>query len=159
MVQFSRGDPQSAFRHGLDTTVRGMSAAKHGESERLILATRRLPGLDDSKTAFETGRLLRLIAQLFDRAHAPARVALQFRENLSLAVMASRMRMDGPRWRTADTIEMFLEMYRRTTNCDERALRMIETFLNQQVAQSASEAGFEPAARPRYFGFFNRAAA
>lgn len=84
-----------------------------GPNERLVLETRRLAGLVDATGAYETGRVLRLIARLLDRAGASEAVGRQFRDNLAAAILAHRARGRQPAWSASDTIDMFMELYGR----------------------------------------------
>ncbi len=116
-------DPEEAFRAGLQGSdwesvgIRGLAEASHafafGPNEELVLATRRLPGLRDPRGAFETGRALRFIARLFDRAGAPASVGRQFRDNLAAAILTHHMRRRPAPWTALDTVQMFMELYGR----------------------------------------------
>ncbi len=119
-----RADPQRAFRAGLgapeeNSGPQGPGLAETappwgvGPNEALVLSMRRLPGLVDPKGAFETGRALRIIARLLDRAGAPARVGEQFRDNLVAAVIAHATRRSARPWGAEDTVAMFAELYRR----------------------------------------------
>src|SRR4051794_675141 len=93
-------DPQEAFRQGMSDRPGGNGAGlaeaatpwAAGPNESLLLATARLPGLADAEGAFETGRVLRRIAQLLDAAHAPDSVVRQFRDNVAAALLAHRSR-------------------------------------------------------------------
>jgi hypothetical protein len=119
----TRADPQRAFRAGLGVAELGSAPAPGlaeaavpwatGGNEALVLAMTRLPGLSDPRAAFETGRALRLIARLLDEAGAPPRVGEQFRDNLVAAVIAHATRRTGRPWDAADTVAMFMELYRR----------------------------------------------
>lgn len=117
-------DVQEAFRRG----VRGSPLAQlahadglaeeaapfiAGANEGALLALPRMAGLTDAQAAYETGRALRLIVQLFDRVGAPERIGRQFLDNLAGAVVIERMRGCARPWGAADTVEMFLEMYAR----------------------------------------------
>ena len=116
-------DVQEAFRRG----VRGAPLAvgsgnglaeeaatfAGGANEGALLAFPRMAGLTDAHGAYETGRALRLIVQLFDRARAPERVGRQFLDNLAGAVVIERMRGRARPWGAADTVDMFIEMYAR----------------------------------------------
>ena len=72
-----------------------------------------MPGLSDPRAAYETGRALRMIIRLFDRAGAPADVGRQFIDNLAAAIVTEHMRGKRHAWGAADTVDMFLEMYAR----------------------------------------------
>lgn len=91
-----------------------------GPNEEVVLATSRLPGLADPRAAYETGRVLRLIARLFDRARAPAAVGRQFRDNIAAAILAHRGRREGRGWDVVDTVDMFMEVYARVLGEDGR---------------------------------------
>lgn len=119
-----KADPQRAFRAGLGAPEVGPAGGAAGlaeaavpwgagPNEALVLAMRRLPGLGEAKAAFETGRALRIIARLLDEAGAPARVGEQFRDNLVAAVIAHAARPAARPWDAADTVAMFMELYRR----------------------------------------------
>lgn len=119
----TRADPQRAFRAGLGVAEVGTAAGPGlaeaatpwaaGANEALVLAMHRLPGLSDARAAFETGRVLRVIARLLDEAGAPPRVGEQFRDNLVAAVIAHAARRTGRPWDATDTVAMFMELYRR----------------------------------------------
>lgn len=129
-----RADPQRAFRAGLGAPEvvggapppasgpglapgPGLAEAAPGwgpgPNEALVLAMRRLPGLTEARAAFATGRVLRVIARLLDRAGAPPRVGAQFRDDLVAAVIAHAARRTGRPWGAEDTVAMFMELYRR----------------------------------------------
>ena len=123
-------DAEQAFRAGLagapfPGTSRGLeempAAYARGPNEEVMLATRRLPGLADPRCAYETGRVLRLMGRLFDRAGAPVRVAREFRDNLALAVLTHAMRRTPRPWTAEDTVEMFMEMYGRVVGSEGAA--------------------------------------
>ena len=84
-----------------------------------------MAGLADAHAAYETGRALRLIVQLFDRAGAPERVGRQFLDNLAGAVVIERMRGRARPWGAADTVDMFVEMYARVLGSDQDELDRI----------------------------------
>jgi len=104
------GLPMPGRESGLAEAPAGYAA---GPNESAMLGIGRLPGLADPEGAFETGRALRLIARLLDRAGAPGAVGLQFRDNLAAAILAHRGRGDGRPWGAADTVDMFMEIYAR----------------------------------------------
>jgi hypothetical protein len=122
-------DVQEAFRRGVRGAPLAATAAEglaeeaagfaHGINESLLLAMPRLAGLADPNAAYETGRALRRIAQLFDRAGAPERVGRQFIDNLAGAVVIERMRGRARPWGAADTVDMFVELYARVLGGDE----------------------------------------
>ncbi len=123
-MRADRIDPEQAFRAGLlglplhaALAPRGLAEAQagfaHGPNEETALATHRLPGLRDPQAAYETGRALRYIARLFDRARAPEHVGRQFRDNLAAAILTHHMRHTGRPWTVEDTVEMFMELYTR----------------------------------------------
>ena len=114
-------DVQEAFRRG----ARGMAIDSGGGlaeeqapfaaggNEAALLELTRLAGLTDPHAAYETGRALRRIAQLFDRAGAPDRIGRQFFDNLAGAVVIERMRGHARPWGAAETVDMFVELYAR----------------------------------------------
>ena len=114
-------DVQEAFRRG----ARGMSLAvgdglaeepagfAAGANEAALLEMPRLAGLTEPHAAYETGRALRRIAHLFDRAGAPDRIGRQFLDNLAGAVVIERMRGHTRPWGAAETVDMFVELYAR----------------------------------------------
>jgi hypothetical protein len=114
-------DPQEAFRLGLAQPPAGHgpglaepgSTWAAGPNEETLLATVRLPGLADARGAYETGRVLRRIAQLLDAARAPAAVGVQFRDNVVAALLAHRSRGRAVPWGGEATVDMFMEMYGR----------------------------------------------
>lgn len=126
----TKADPQAAFRAGLSGRAFGERAAASGlaeeaasflagRNEELIVATTRLAGLSEPRAAYETGRVLRAIAKLFDQAGAPPSVGEQFRDNLAAAVITHHMRRTPRHWGAEDTVGMFMEMYRRILGEDE----------------------------------------
>jgi hypothetical protein len=116
-------DVQEAFRRGVRgapfdlVAANGLAEAPApfatGANEGALLALSRMAGLTDAHGAYETGRALRLIVQLFDRAGAPERVGRQFLDNLAGAVVIERMRGRARPWGAADTVDMFAELYAR----------------------------------------------
>jgi hypothetical protein len=131
-------DPQEAFRrgvkggaiapdraHGLAEEAAAPFGA--GANEAVLLALPRLPGLSDAYAAYETGRALRLIVQLFDQAGAPERVGRQFIDNVAGAVVIERMRGRTRAWGAADTVDMFAEMYARILGSDGPELERLRT--------------------------------
>ncbi len=110
----------------------------HGPNEQAILATRRLPGLADPVIAYETGKLLRYIARLFDRAGAPEAVGRQFRDNLQTAILTHAMRRSGRAWRVEDSVEMFLELYRRVLGEGEEELGRLRSRLLAEARRHGS---------------------
>ncbi len=123
-MRAERIDPERAFRAGLlglplhaALAPRGLAEAQagfaFGPNEETALATLRLAGLRDPRAAYETGRALRYIARLFDRAGAPEHVGRQFRDNLAAAILTHHMRHTGRPWSVEDTVEMFVELYTR----------------------------------------------
>lgn len=104
------GLPMPSASTGLAEAGAGYAA---GPNESVVLATSRLPGLVDPSGAYETGRALRLIARLLDRAGAPEAVGRQFRDNLAAAIVAHRARGTGRPWGATDTVDMFMEIYVR----------------------------------------------
>jgi hypothetical protein len=113
-------DPQQAFRAGLRGEPRpgaGTAPARTdgggGPNQSVMLETVRMGGLVDAQGAFETGRVLRRIGWLLDRAGAPAAVGRQFRDNVAAAVMTHHLRRRPEPWGAADTVAMFMELYGR----------------------------------------------
>jgi hypothetical protein len=116
-------DVQEAFRRGTRGRPLGRDAANGlaeepepfaaGPNEAVLLSLGRLPGLKDVQAAYETGRALRMIVQLFDRAGAPERIGRQFIDNLAGAVVVDHMRHGLRPWSAMDTVDMFVEMYAR----------------------------------------------
>jgi hypothetical protein len=112
---------QEAFRRGVrgiplvpgDGLAEEAAAYAAGANEGLLLALSRLAGLTEPNAAYETGRALRRIAQLFDQAGAPARIGAQFLDNIAGAVVIERMRGRPRPWGAADTVDMFVELYAR----------------------------------------------
>ena len=155
-MQVDRIDPEQAFRAGLlglplhaALAPRGLAEAQagfaHGPNEETALATPRLPGLRDPQAAFETGRALRFIARLFDRAGAPERVGRQFRDNLAAAILTHHMRHTGRPWSLEDTVEMFMELYGRVLGGDRDAEIVRRRILAH--ARFVPEAATAPASR------------
>ena len=81
----SRIDADQAFRDGVcgraytadgaaDVLRETAEAFAPGPNEELINHTSRLAGLTEPAAAYETGRALRRIGQLFDRSRAPVRI-------------------------------------------------------------------------------------
>ncbi|MEZ5825393.1 MAG: hypothetical protein R3C97_11860 [Geminicoccaceae bacterium] len=134
-----------AFRAGLleagDGKATGLSEdSSLGAGELLVLGTKRLPGIDDPEAAYETGRVLRLIARLFDAARAPAVISEQLRDNLQAAIMSHHMRRSGKSWRCRDTIDMFIEMYERVMTPKPEELQVIRQFLETKSRKPADRA-------------------
>jgi hypothetical protein len=126
------GDPQAAFRAALDEgpPLAQLDGAPVGPNEALIVATPRLPGLDDPAGAVETARVLRAVARLLDAARAPATVGQQFRDNVAAALLAHRSRGRTRPWGGEATADMFMELYGRVLGFDDRAFaRVRETLL------------------------------
>lgn len=131
-----------AFRSGLMTDLEGRSDGLRegpgiGAGEAAMLRTKRLAGLANAQTAFETGRTLRLIARLFDQAGAPARITEQFRDNLGAAIVGEALRARST-WTRADTIDMFLDMYTRILDPDLAELTRTRNYLEDKAMQQAS---------------------
>jgi hypothetical protein len=156
-------DPQEAFRRG---TRGGAFATDHpaglaeeaapfgaGPNEIALLSLHRLPGISDPQAAYETGRALRLIVRLFDRAGAPERIGRQFIDNLAGAVVIERMRGRARAWRAADTADMFVEMYARILGSNRLELdRLRSAVMDYAVGPPearASESGEVPWFRRR----------
>ncbi|SNB53067.1 hypothetical protein SAMN07250955_101328 [Arboricoccus pini] len=121
-------DPQLAFRAGvLGWRFERVKAATErdfnliyafGPNERQMAEMQRLPGLVASGDAFRTGRSLRAIGKLLDRAGAPPSVGRQFIDNLVAAIITHHMRRTGFGWTETETIEMFMELYDRVLGGD-----------------------------------------
>ena len=146
-----------AFRAGLLEGVDGRAGGAAGglaekgdlgKGELLVMGTRRLPGLGDPDAAFRTGRVLRLVARLFDRAKAPPIVAEQFRDNLAAAIMTHHMRRSRNGWEVADTIAMFLEMYERILEPAPEELRSAEAYMLERAVAPKRSGGGTAAAWP-----------
>lgn len=100
-----------------------------GPNESAMLETRRLAGLVDPRAAYETGRVLRLIARLLDRAGASGAVGRQFRDNLAAAILAHRGRRSSKVWSVVDTVDMFMEIYARVLGSSGRDFDMLRRAL------------------------------
>jgi hypothetical protein len=118
----SRIDVQEAFRRGIrgralqpeaDGLAEDSAAFAAGANEQALLELTRLPGLTDPYAAFETGRALRRIVELFDRAQAPERIGREFLANLAGAVVVDHMRGSRRPWGAVETVDMFVELYAR----------------------------------------------
>jgi hypothetical protein len=128
-------DPQAedrlAFRQGLlgrplgerlpAGLAEGGAVWAAGPNEATIAGTPRLPGLVGLRASWETGRALRAIGLLLDRAGAPERIGAQFRDDVGAAVAAHRLRRLGRAWGAADTVEMFVEVWERVLGRDDPA--------------------------------------
>jgi hypothetical protein len=84
-----------------------------GNNEQALLDLTRLPGLTDPHAAYETGRALQRVMQLFDQAGAPERIGREFLANLSGAVVVDHMRGSRRPWGATETVDMFVELYAR----------------------------------------------
>jgi hypothetical protein len=130
-------DPQEAFRLGLGQPaaepgggLREAAAAwTAGPNEECLLGTARLPGLADARGAYETGRVLRRIAQLLDAAKAPASVGIQFRDNVVAALLAHRSRGRAAPWGGEATVDMFMEMYGRILGFEDAGFAAVRRAL------------------------------
>lgn len=125
-----------------------------GPGEAAILRTRRLAGLASAETAFETGRTLRLIALLFDRAGAPAAIVEQFRDNLGAAIMGEAMRAKST-WTRSDTIDMFIDLYSRVLDPDLPEITRARNYLEDRVMRPAKRQSL----RDRVGGWLGKSAA
>jgi hypothetical protein len=132
-MQRPPSDPQAAFRAALDEAgppLARLDGARIGPNETLVLATPRLPGLDDPAGAAETARVLRAVARLLDAARAPASVGQQFRDNVAAALLAHRARGRTRPWGGEATADMFMELYGRVLGFDDTVFaRVRETLL------------------------------
>ncbi len=154
-------DPvQRAFRAGLvgapypaarNALAEMPAPFARGPNEEIVLAIERLPGLGDPRSAYEVGRVLRYLAQLFDRAGAPARVGREFRENLALAVLTHAMRRHPRPWTAEDTVDMFMEMYGRVLGGDAAETARIRRLLLERARGSRGTA-----TRARRLAFLRR---
>ena len=116
-------DVQVAFRRGargrplqppkLDGLAEDNAPFAAGANEQALLDLTRLPGLTDAHAAYETGRALQRVMQLFDQAGAPERVGREFLANLAGAVVVDHMRGTCRPWGAAETVDMFVELYAR----------------------------------------------
>jgi len=116
-------DVQVAFRRGargrplqppkLDGLAEDTAPFAAGANEQALLDLTRLPGLTDAHAAYETGRALQRVMQLFDQAGAPKRVGREFLANLAGAVVVDHMRGTRRPWGAAETVDMFVELYAR----------------------------------------------
>jgi hypothetical protein len=131
-------DPQQAFRLGLGLRdeEEGAGLAEPapapwatGPNEATLLGTSRLPGLAEARGAYETGRVLRRIAQLLDAARAPAAVGIQFRDNVVAALLAHRSRGRAAPWGGEATVDMFMEMYGRILGFDDAGFAAVRQAL------------------------------
>lgn len=139
-------DVQEAFRRGArgaplrepdaDGLAENQQPFAGGPNEAMLLACSRLAGLADVGAAYETGRALRQIVRLLDRAGAPDRVGREFLDNLAGAVVIERMRGRAQLWDAADTVEMFLELYARVLGSNEDELTALRrVVLDYAVAE------------------------
>jgi hypothetical protein len=134
-VASGSSDVQAAFRRGVlggpfaPGAANGLAEEEPtpfgaGANEAALLALPRLAGLTDAPAAYETGRALRMIVRLFDRAGAPERVGRQFIDNLAGAVVVGHMRRARP-WGAADTVDMFVELHARVLGGDPANLTAV----------------------------------
>lgn len=100
-----------------------------------------MPGLSDPRAAYETGRALRMIIRLFDRAGAPADVGRQFIDNLATAIMTEHMRGKRQAWGAADTVDMFLEMYARILRARPSELNRVRRAVMNYAVREPAHAG------------------
>ncbi len=116
-----------------------------GANEGLLLELTRLAGLTDASAAYETGRALRRIVQLFDQAGAPARIGAQFLDNLAGAVVIERMRGQPRAWGAADTVDMFIELYARVLGGRQEELDRIRRAVMDYAVAANGAGGGAPA--------------
>lgn len=146
---------QEAFRRGASghplgsTDADGLAETSApyaaGLNEQALLALQRLPGLTDAHAAYETGRALRRVMQLFDQAGAPERVGREFLANLGGAVVVDHMRGARRAWGAAETVDMLVELYARILGGREAELDALRrTVMDYAVAES------EPQRQPWY---------
>jgi hypothetical protein len=148
-VDASSDDVQEAFRRGIggasastgDATPDDSAVpAPRGRNEALLLTLGRMPGLSNTRAAYETGRALRMIIGLFDRAGAPESVGRQFIDNLGAAVMTDHLRKRPLPWGAADTAEMFVEMYARILGASPAELDQVRrTVIDYAVADQRTK--------------------
>ncbi len=140
-------DVQEAFRRGVrgaqldvqpaNGLAEDAGAFTHGANAEALMALPRMAGLADPHAAYETGRALRMIMQLFDRAGAPERVGRQFLDNLAGAVVIERMRGSARPWGAADTVDMFVELYARVLGGDQdEVVRIRRAVMDYAVVNS-----------------------
>jgi hypothetical protein len=146
-------DVQEAFRRGARGVplVEAAGLAEEpapflaGGNEAALLELSRLAGLTDPHAAYETGRALRRIAQLFDRAGAPDRIGRQFLDNLAGAVVIERMRGRPRAWGAAETVDMFVELYARILGgSGEEIDRVRRAVMDYAVAQGQGRPAADP---------------
>lgn len=152
---FRRGARGNAWADGEASPGLAEAAAPFaaGPNEAMLLGVGRMPGLKDARAAYETGRALRMIIRLFDRAGASADVGRQFVDNLAAAIMTEHMRGRPLSWGAADTADMFLEMYARIlrTRPSEltRVRRAIMDYAVREPTKASSPARFRAIFRRR----------
>lgn len=140
-------DVQVAFRRGargrplqppkLDGLAEDTATFDAGANEQALLGLTRLPGLTDPHAAYETGRALQRIMQLFDRANAPDRVGREFLANLAGAVVIGRMRGLRHAWGATETVDMFVELYARTLGSGATELDLLRRSVMDYAVQGA----------------------
>lgn len=148
-------DVQEAFRRGVrgarldpvaaDGLAEESAPFAAGANEGALLALPRMAGLTDAHAAYETGRALRMIAQLFDRVGAPERIGRQFLDNLAGAVVIERMRGCARPWGAADTVDMFVELYARVLGSAQGDIDKIRGAVMDYAVGERNEPKAEPA--------------
>lgn len=147
-------DVQEGFRRGVrglplePGAPNGLAEAAgtfgSGANEDALLSMPRLAGLTDAHAAYETGRALRMIVQLFDRVGAPERVGRQFLDNLAGAVVIERMRGRARPWSAADTVDMFVEMYARILGSGQEDIAAIRRAVMDYAVSERRSVPAEP---------------
>ena len=138
---------QEAFRRGASgrplglAKVDGLAEASApfaaGVNEQALLELWRLPGLTEAHAAYETGRALRRVMQLFDQAGAPERVGREFLANLGGAIVVDHMRGARRAWGAADTVDMFVELYARILGGREAELQALRRAVMDYAVEGA----------------------
>lgn len=142
MTERPPSDPQEAFRAALaetGLTLARLDSLPVGPNEALVLATGRLPGLDDPRGAAETARVLRAVARLLDAARAPATIGEQFRDNVAAALLAHRSRLRSRPWGGEATADMFMELYGRVLGFDDAAFARVRATLLEAARGAAAD--------------------
>jgi hypothetical protein len=148
-------DVQEAFRRGIRgadfvpgtaplALAEDAAPFAGGANEGALLELTRLAGLREPRAAYETGRALRMIIRLFDKAGAPERVGRQFIDNLAGAVVVEHMRQRSRPWGAADTVDMFVEMYARILGDRQAELdRLRRVVMDYAVADADPRRGHD----------------
>jgi hypothetical protein len=139
-------DVQVAFRRGArgrpllppkaDGLAEDTAPFAAGINEQALLDLTRLPGLTDPHAAYETGRALQRVMQLFDQAGAPERIGREFLANLAGAVVVDHMRGARRPWGATETVDMFVELYARVLGDRQAELDALRrTVMDYAVAE------------------------